>query len=151
MELLFIMEPPSLGLIEQAAMRSSFFLFDVNCRWKPSCISALFSQSVSSCFMAILSLHAEQRHPTGNQWLVIRALVLGCVVGLVPKIVAVGRFQIESSCSVFSPNYLKRSGRKAEGAYFLIITSQRFGGSATTLSGMLLLFLFLIHLNFFNM
>lgn len=70
--------------------------------------------------------------------------------GTCSQIVAVGRFQIESSCSVFSPNYLKRSGRKEEGAYFLIITSQRFGGSATTLSGMLLLFSFLIHLNFLN-
>ncbi|MEQ2218320.1 hypothetical protein XENOCAPTIV_001586, partial [Xenoophorus captivus] len=32
MVLLFITEPLSQGLIEQAAMRGSSFLFDVNCR-----------------------------------------------------------------------------------------------------------------------
>lgn len=40
--------------------------------------------------MAILQLHAEylpvKSHPTGNQWLVIWALLLCCALGLVPRL-----------------------------------------------------------------
>lgn len=49
-------------------------------------------------------------HPTGNQWLVIWALLTLLRTGTCSQTVSIGRFEIESSCSVFRLNYLKEEG-----------------------------------------
>lgn len=51
-------------------------------------------------------------HPTGNQWPVIWALLLCSVQPLVPRLLLLVEFEIESSGPVFGLNYLKSSGRK---------------------------------------
>lgn len=64
--------------------------------------------------MTILYLHTEyltvQSHPTGNQWLVIWAVLLCCILGLVLGFFFFYWIEIESLCSMLSLNYLKREG-----------------------------------------
>lgn len=107
MALLFITEPLSRGLIEQAAMRSSSAVFDTSCRWsRPA--SQLFSFNLFPRVWCVASpWHAQclavKSHPTGNQWPVMAPLWLCCTQGFLPKLLIVVGLELTHHASFFSP------------------------------------------------